>query len=74
MSGDGKRSNLDLDTALAEAEKRYRARTPRSAERYQQACASLPGGNTRSVLHFSPYPVTIGRGAGASLWDIDGHH
>ncbi len=66
--------NVDLDAALADAESRYRARTPRSAEHYQRACASMPGGNTRSVLHFSPYPVTVTRAEGASLWDADGHH
>lgn len=74
MHGDTPARNIDLDTALADAEARYRRRTPRSAERYLQACASMPGGNTRSVLHFPPYPVTIERGEGASLWDIDGHH
>jgi glutamate-1-semialdehyde 2,1-aminomutase len=33
----------------------------------------MPGGNTRSVLHFSPFPLTIERGEGARLWDVDGH-
>ena len=66
--------NLDLDAALADAVARYRARTPNSAARYASACEHLPGGNTRSVLHYSPYPVTIARGEGASLHDLDGNH
>ena len=34
---------------------------------------SLPGGNTRSILFYPPFPVTITRGEGARLFDLDGH-
>jgi len=37
------------------------------AERY------LPGGNTRTVLHFDPFPLTMVAGEGAELVDLDGH-
>ena len=33
----------------------------------------MPGGNTRSVLHVPPFPLTIVRGEGARIWDADGH-
>ena len=33
----------------------------------------MPGGNTRSVLHVPPFPLTIVRGEGARLTDADGH-
>ena len=33
----------------------------------------MPGGNTRSVIHVPPFPLTIVRGEGARLTDADGH-
>jgi glutamate-1-semialdehyde 2,1-aminomutase len=32
----------------------------------------MPGGNTRTVLHYSPFPLTWARGRGNRLTDIDG--
>jgi glutamate-1-semialdehyde 2,1-aminomutase len=33
----------------------------------------MPGGNTRSVLFYAPFPLAIARGEGCHLWDVDGH-
>ncbi len=33
----------------------------------------MPGGNTRSVLSYGPFPTAMARGAGCRLWDVDGH-
>jgi glutamate-1-semialdehyde 2,1-aminomutase len=33
----------------------------------------MPGGNTRTVVHIDPFPLTIVRGEGARLIDADGH-
>src|SRR5690348_16561601 len=33
----------------------------------------MPGGNTRTTLHNSPFPLTVARGEGCRLWDVDGH-
>jgi len=33
----------------------------------------LPGGNTRTVLFYTPFPTAMARGEGCRLWDIDGH-
>ena len=33
----------------------------------------MPGGNTRSAIHVDPFPLTMVRGEGARLWDLDGH-
>ena len=33
----------------------------------------MPGGDTRSVTYYRPYPLTITRGAGPFLWDADGN-
>ena len=62
-----------LDAALAGAIERYRARHPTSAHHLQAAAEVMPGGNTRSVLFQSPFPLTMVRGEGCWLWDADGH-
>jgi glutamate-1-semialdehyde 2,1-aminomutase len=51
---------------------RYVARNPKSRERAERAARVLPGGNTRSVLHFGPFPLAFARGEGAYLWSLDG--
>ena len=66
-------ANIDLKAALAEAEEHYRARNPKSLAQHRAACAALPGGNTRSAIHVDPFPLTMVRGEGARLWDLDGH-
>jgi glutamate-1-semialdehyde 2,1-aminomutase len=65
--------NIDLPTALAEAEEQYRAANPKSLAQHRAACAAMPGGNTRASIYVSPFPLTIARGDGALLWDLDGH-
>jgi glutamate-1-semialdehyde 2,1-aminomutase len=67
------RPNVALDTALAEARATYTAARPRSAAAHERARAVLPGGNTRSVLYYSPFPTAMARGEGCTLEDIDGH-
>ncbi|HEV7369853.1 aspartate aminotransferase family protein [Arenibaculum sp.] len=64
--------NADLEQVLAEARLRYAQRRPRSAAHDREAQASMPGGNTRTVLHHGPFPLTFLRGEGARLWDADG--
>jgi glutamate-1-semialdehyde 2,1-aminomutase len=73
MAGAPTRANIDIRAALAEAEELYRKRNPKSLAQHQAACAAMPGGNTRSAIHVDPFPLTIARGEGARLWDIDGH-
>jgi glutamate-1-semialdehyde 2,1-aminomutase len=51
----------------------YRKRTPTSADGFARARQVLPGGDTRSTLHHPPYPLQLARGAGATVWDVDGN-
>src|SRR4029079_9129391 len=51
---------------------RYADRNPLSARRQERAAASMPGGNTRSILHYDPFPLAFERGEGAWLWSLDG--
>ena len=65
--------NMTLEVALAEATERYVAANPASAARHEEACRSMPGGNTRTVLFYDPFPLTMAKGEGARLRDLDGH-
>lgn len=66
-------TNIDIAAALAEAQEHYRAGNPKSLAQYAEACAALPGGNTRSAIFVEPFPLTMVRGEGSHLWDLDGH-
>ncbi len=65
--------NAELDLVLTEAHARYVEANPASRVLHETAARSLPGGNTRTVLFFDPYPLTFVRGAGQFLKDADGH-
>ena len=58
---------------MAAAAERFRAANPKSSAQHAAATAVMPGGNTRSVLYQDPFPLTIARGDGCRLWDLDGH-
>ena len=62
-----------LKLAIEDARKRYAAANPLSDAAEEDALRYLPGGNTRSVLHFEPFPLTMVSGEGAELTDLDGH-
>ena len=34
---------------------------------------AMPGGNTRTSLFSSPFPLTLAKGDGCKVWDLDGH-
>ena len=67
------RANTDLAAVVAEAEARYVAANPKSAARFARSTEAMPGGNTRTVLHYSPFPLTFAGGEGCRLRDLDGH-
>lgn len=66
-------ANLGLDEAVADAEARYAAARPHSRAIFENNLKAMPGGNTRTVLFFLPFPAVLGRGQGAHLEDVDGH-
>ncbi|WP_280275290.1 aspartate aminotransferase family protein [Nocardia wallacei] len=62
------------DTAVAAViEDSYRARTPESSRLHAAAKRWLPGGDTRTINHFTPYPVFMDHGSGCALTDVDGN-
>src|SRR5690606_12989178 len=66
-------TGTDLDRAVADARARYAEARPISADWADRAAKVMPGGNTRSILQFEPFPFRVERAAGKHLWDVDGH-
>jgi glutamate-1-semialdehyde 2,1-aminomutase len=64
---------LDLSGQVAEAVRRYVERNPESRRLHEERRRVMPGGNTRTVIHVDPFPLTIVRGDGARIVDADGH-
>ncbi|MEZ5341093.1 MAG: aminotransferase class III-fold pyridoxal phosphate-dependent enzyme [Acidimicrobiales bacterium] len=62
----------DLTTAVAAAHIRYANKRPQSAAADERARRVLPGGNTRSVLDFEPFPFRVATAVGAEVVDLDG--
>ena len=66
-------ANRSLESACDEARARYVAGHPECQELFERAGRHLPGGNTRTVLFYEPFPLLIQRAKGANLFDADGH-
>lgn len=64
--------NSDLEAALIEAREGYSVARPKSAAIHARAREVMPGGNTRTVLFYTPFPTAMVRGEGAKVWDADG--
>ena len=62
-----------LEQAIEGARARYASANPLSQAADHEAERCLPGGNTRSVLYFEPFPLTMVTGEAAELTDLDGH-
>lgn len=62
-----------LKDALAQVSERFIATNPISHTSWTKARQVMPGGNTRTVLHYAPFPLTMAKGEGARLIDLDGH-
>jgi glutamate-1-semialdehyde 2,1-aminomutase len=64
--------NTHIDVALNEAKEAYVTGAPCSLARYVEATTVMPGGNTRTVLHYAPFPLAMARAEGCRVWDVDG--
>jgi glutamate-1-semialdehyde 2,1-aminomutase len=65
-----RRRIAELTEAQQEA---FRNRTGRSAETFERAVKSMPGGVPSSFQENDPWPVYIDRGDGSRVWDVDGN-
>lgn len=52
--------------------KNYVESNPKSAEYHQRARKVIPGGTTRAVLSFDPFPLTFSGGHGSYVLSVDG--
>ncbi|MCC5988623.1 MAG: aminotransferase class III-fold pyridoxal phosphate-dependent enzyme [Pararhodobacter sp.] len=64
--------NTAIDSALADAIERYTQNNPKSRDQHESAMRFLPGGNTRTVLFYEPFPITLVSGEGAYVTSLDG--
>jgi glutamate-1-semialdehyde 2,1-aminomutase len=62
-----------LKEALHKAHDRYIKDHPLSLASHEEACKYLPGGNTRTVLYTTPFPLTFASGHANKLRTVDGH-
>jgi glutamate-1-semialdehyde 2,1-aminomutase len=51
----------------------YKKMTPKSRELFEKALKYLPGGGTRNITYFYPYPFYVEKGEGSYLYDVDGN-
>ncbi|KAK5987337.1 putative aminotransferase [Cladobotryum mycophilum] len=62
-----------VQAALDKAVSHYVARNPVSKGLHDEAIKSLPGGNTRTVLHAEPFPLCMKSGQSYQVTSEDGH-
>ena len=72
MSAPAALRNSGVAELVAEAHERYAAARPRSRALHERARQVMPGGNTRSILAYGPFPTAMARGEDCRLWDLDG--
>ena len=51
----------------------YIRKTPKSKTFFEHAKKFEPGGVTRSVAYYPPYPIYISKGEGCHIYDLDGN-
>ena len=62
-----------LNAALQDSISRYRERTPNSKKAITEASKVMPGGLTRGVLQYDPYPIVAEHTEGGRIRCVDGH-
>src|SRR5436305_14970542 len=63
----------DLESVIAEQERIFAERQPRSRALATSATASLAGGVTSSWQITAPQPVWLSHGRGSKIYDVDGN-
>lgn len=63
---------LALDAALDALTTAFVSRNPASLKHFEQQVRDMPGGNSRSVLFYASFPLTMASGCDAELTDLDG--
>lgn len=58
---------------LRREQKQFEERNPKSRAAYERSRRVLPGGVSRTLCYFPPFPCQSERGEGCWLWDLDGN-
>jgi glutamate-1-semialdehyde 2,1-aminomutase len=58
---------------MSSIEADYLQLAPSSAREFQRGLTSLPGGVSRVATYWRPFPLTLTKGAGCNIWDVDGN-
>ncbi|MFW9923995.1 MAG: aspartate aminotransferase family protein [Candidatus Thorarchaeota archaeon] len=66
-------ASKDLEKVKEEIVEKYKKMTPKSSEIFKEAQKWLPGGGTRNITYFYPYPFYVVKGEGCYLEDVDGN-
>ena len=61
-----------MTQSVASIAESFRARTTRSREMYE-AGTSFTAGPAKGAYYYRPYPLSMDRGEGCHLWDVDGN-
>ncbi|KAI4216221.1 MAG: hypothetical protein LQ351_001231 [Letrouitia transgressa] len=61
-----------IRSALESIHLEYSRLNRASHQAFLSSCKHLPGGNTRTVLHAHPFPITFASGNGCTLTSLDG--
>ncbi|KAF2709559.1 PLP-dependent transferase [Pleomassaria siparia CBS 279.74] len=73
MESHVKSGYANMADALGAARARFIERNVTSKRLHEESVKSLPGGNTRSLLHTAPFPIFLKSGKGYEIDDEDGH-
>ncbi|MHA1405954.1 MAG: aspartate aminotransferase family protein [Candidatus Heimdallarchaeaceae archaeon] len=63
----------NLNQIKEEIVQKYEKMRPKSKELFNKAKKYLPGGGTRNITYFYPYPFYVTKGEGYYLEDVDGN-
>jgi glutamate-1-semialdehyde 2,1-aminomutase len=63
---------MESDRFIEKLHSRYAARRPKSKRMHAQAGRFMPGGDTRSVTFYPPFPAFMEYGQGFTIVDVDG--
>ena len=66
-------ASQDLEKIKKDIIKQFEAKTPKSKQHFEKAQKWLPGGGTRNIAYYYPYPFFITKGEGCYLEDVDGN-
>jgi len=66
-----KENHNRLLDSLNKVKESFLIKNPISFERWNKAQEVMPGGNTRTVLHYEPFPLAVERGVGTHLYSLD---